>query len=180
MFMRQEIRSSDHQHENWWPHFLDLVVHFVVVVVEKMIEKRRKSNIFVCAHPLCVSPAYLHLLSSRVNNVFPKGSMLLRSIATFLWEKVKWTKDEIIIKGNTFHFHQNMSKIFFLQSKNMNPNINTIISGFEIFCPNAMTWFWNNKFSTDIRIVEVHCCYCNRYSPQLIDVPEKINITKRK
>ena len=52
--------------------FLDLVVHFVVVV-EKMIEKRRKSNIFVCAHPLCVSLTYLHLLSYPVNNVFQRG-----------------------------------------------------------------------------------------------------------
>ena len=152
----------------------------LLLLLRKWLRKSRNSNIFVCAHPLCVSPAYLHLLSSRVNNVFPKGSMLLRSIATFLWEKVNWTKDEIIIKGNTFHFHQNMSKIFFLQSKNMSPNI--IYNNFWvwIFCPNAMTWFWNNKFSTDIRIVEVHCCYCNRYSPQLINVPEKINITKRK
>ena len=42
MFMRQEIRSSDHQHENWWPHFLDLVVHFVVVVEKNDWKKKKK------------------------------------------------------------------------------------------------------------------------------------------
>ena len=140
--MRPRIWTSDHQHKNWWPHFLNLVVHFVVVV-EKNDWEKVEIVIFLFVHILCVSPAYLHLLSSRVSNVFPKGSMLLRSIATFLWEKVNWTKDEIIIKGNTFHFHQNMSKIFFLQSKNMNPNIN-----------HNNFWVWNFLSESDDMVLK--------------------------